>query len=185
MKDSLWSVDLFRCESIVLRTHWVMVVMDQHTRRIIGFSVQVGAVDGIALCRMFAEAIAGMGSPKYLSRDNDPLFRFSQWKANLRILEIEEITTLPHVPVSHPFVERLIGSIRREHIDQVFFWNAADLACKLNHFKIYFNTQRTHASLKGATPAETAGDKPSDPVSLDNFKWKKRCGGLFQLPVAA
>ncbi len=63
--------------------------------------------------------------------------------------------------------------------------NSVDLACKLNHFKIYFNTQRTHASLKGATPAEAAGDKPSDPVSLDNFKWKKRCGGLFQLPVAA
>ncbi len=185
MKDSLWSVDLFRCESIVLRTHWVMVVMDQHTRRIIGFGVQAGTVDGIALCRMFAEAIAGMGSPKYLSRDNDPLFRFSRWKANLRILEIEEVKTIPDVPVSHPFVERLIGRFRREHIDQVFFWNAADLTRKLSHFKIYFNTQRTHASLKGATPAETAGDKPSDPVSLDHFKWKKRCGGLFQLPVAA
>jgi hypothetical protein len=79
----------------------------------------------------------------------------------------------------------LIGSIRREHIDQVFFWNGADLACKLNHFKIYLNTQRTHALLKGATPAETAGDKPSDPASLGNFKWEKRCGGLFQLPVAA
>ena len=33
MKDSLWSVDLFQHESIVLRTHWVIVVMDQHTRR--------------------------------------------------------------------------------------------------------------------------------------------------------
>ncbi len=74
------------------------------------------------------------------------------------------IKTIPHVPVSHPFVERLIGSIRRELFDQVFFWDAADLSCKLNHFKIYFNTQRTHASLEGATPAETAGDKPSDPV---------------------
>ena len=121
----------------------------------------------------------------YLSRDNDPLFQFSRWKANLHILKIEEIKTIPHVPVSHPFVERLIGSIRRELFDQIFFWNAADLACKLNHFKTYFNTQRTHASLGGATPAETAGDKPSDPVSLDDFKWKKRCGGLFQLPVAA
>ncbi len=105
MKDSLWSVDLFRSESIVLRTHWVMVVMDQYTRRIIGFGVQVGAVDGIALCRMFAEAIAGMGYPQHLSRDNDPLFQFAQWKANLRILGIEEIKTIPHVPVSHPFVE--------------------------------------------------------------------------------
>ena len=38
-KDSLWSGDLFRCESIVLKSHWVMVVMDQYTRRIIGFGV--------------------------------------------------------------------------------------------------------------------------------------------------
>ena len=39
MKDSLWSIDLFRCESATLRTHWVLVVMDQYTRRIIGFGV--------------------------------------------------------------------------------------------------------------------------------------------------
>ena len=37
-KDSLWSADLFRCESILLKSHWVMVVMDQYTRRIIGFT---------------------------------------------------------------------------------------------------------------------------------------------------
>ena len=42
-KDSLWSVDLFRCESLILRTHWVIVVMDQFTRRIIGFAVRAGA----------------------------------------------------------------------------------------------------------------------------------------------
>ena len=38
-KDSLWSCDLFRCESATLRTHWVLLVMDQFTRRIIGFGV--------------------------------------------------------------------------------------------------------------------------------------------------
>ncbi len=48
MKDSLWSVDMFRCESINLKTHWVLVVMDQFTRRIIGFGVHCGNVDGIA-----------------------------------------------------------------------------------------------------------------------------------------
>jgi len=41
-KDSLWSFDLFRCESILLKTHWVMVAMDQFSRRIIGFAVQAG-----------------------------------------------------------------------------------------------------------------------------------------------
>src|SRR3989454_6129997 len=50
MKGSLWSVDIFRCESITLRTHWVLVVMDQFTRRIIGFGVHRGIVDGLALC---------------------------------------------------------------------------------------------------------------------------------------
>ncbi len=72
-KDSLWSVDLFRCESILLKSHWVMVVMDQYTRRIIGFGIQAGAVDGPNLCRMFNTAISKMGTPKYLSTDHDPL----------------------------------------------------------------------------------------------------------------
>jgi hypothetical protein len=43
-KDSLWSLDLFRCESAVLRTHWVLVVMDHCTRRIVGFGVLRGVV---------------------------------------------------------------------------------------------------------------------------------------------
>src|SRR5215472_17060596 len=47
-KDSLWSIDLFRCESAILRTHWVLVVMDQFTRRIVGFAVHRGVVDGVA-----------------------------------------------------------------------------------------------------------------------------------------
>src|ERR1035441_4096559 len=59
LKDSLWSLDLFRCESATLRTHWVLVVMDQYTRRIIGFGVHAGSVDGVALCRMFNRAIRG------------------------------------------------------------------------------------------------------------------------------
>jgi len=56
MKDSLWSLDLFRCESIALQTYWVLVVMDQYTRRIIGFGIQRGVVDGLTLCRMFMES---------------------------------------------------------------------------------------------------------------------------------
>jgi hypothetical protein len=65
-KDSLWSCDLFRCESAVLRTHWVLVVMDQFTRRIIGFGVHRGTVDGVVLCCMFGRAIRGKILPKYL-----------------------------------------------------------------------------------------------------------------------
>jgi putative transposase len=61
MKDSLWSLDLLRCESVALRTYWVLVVMDQYTRRIIGFGIHAGIVNGEALCRMFKQAIRGAG----------------------------------------------------------------------------------------------------------------------------
>jgi putative transposase len=88
-KDSLWSLDLFRCESATLRTHWVLVVMDQFTRRIIGFGVHPGIVDGVALCRMFNRAIRGTALPKYLSSAHDPLYRFHQRQANLRVLEVK------------------------------------------------------------------------------------------------
>jgi len=63
-KDSLWSLDLFRCESAVLRSHWVLVVMDQCTRRIAGFAVHRGVVDGLGLCRMFNRATRGQSTPK-------------------------------------------------------------------------------------------------------------------------
>jgi hypothetical protein len=46
---------------------------------------------------------------------NDPLYQFHQWQANLRILEATEIKSIPYVPLSHPFVERLIGTLRREY----------------------------------------------------------------------
>jgi transposase InsO family protein len=118
-KDSLWSADLFRCESLALKSHWVMVVMDQCTRRIVGFAVHAGAPDGPAVCRMLARTIAGAEAlPRHLSTDHDPLFEFQRWKANLRILEIEPVKTVPYVPLSHPFVERLIGTVRREFLDR-------------------------------------------------------------------
>ena len=58
VKDSLWSVDLFRCESIVLNSHWVLLVMDIFTRRSIGFGVEPAEIDGVCVCRMFNQAIA-------------------------------------------------------------------------------------------------------------------------------
>jgi hypothetical protein len=76
MKDSLWSIDLFRCESILLRSHWIMVVMGVFTRRIIGFAVERADLCGISVCRMFSQVIVGHSTPRHLSSDHDPLFRY-------------------------------------------------------------------------------------------------------------
>jgi transposase InsO family protein len=132
--DSLWSVDLFRCESIVLQSYWVLVVMDQFTRRLVGVAVHHGTVTGADLCRMFNAALRGQGVPRHVSTDHDPVFEAHRWMANLRILEIDEIKTVPHVPLSHPFIERLIGTMQREFLDHVPFWNSRDLERKLTQF---------------------------------------------------
>jgi len=159
--------------------------MDVFTRRLIGFGVERANIDGISVCRMFNPAVAGQSLPTYVSTDHDPLFRFHRWLANLRVLEIEEIKSLPYVPVSHPFVERLIGTIRREYLDQIFFWNGADLMRKLAEFRDYYNTHRVHRSLEGATPAQRAGESSPAPAALDRYAWKQHCRGLFRIPIAA
>ncbi|MEH6584029.1 MAG: integrase core domain-containing protein [Halioglobus sp.] len=181
-KDSLWSVDLFRCESILLKSHWVMVVMNQYTRRIISFGVYAGNVDGPTLCRMFNQATSRQEWPKYLSSDNDPLFQYHRWKANLRVLDIKEIKSVPHVPMSHPFVERLIGSIRRELLDQTLFWTATDLENKLRDYQCYYNECRTHSGTSGSTPVENTSARV---VDINDYRWEKHCRGLFELPIAA
>jgi putative transposase len=183
-KDSLWSLDLFRCESAILRTHWVLVVMDQYTRRIVGFGVNRGIVDGVALCQMFNRAIGRQPPPTYLSSDHDPLYRFHQWQANLRILDVEAIKTVPYVPLSHPFVERLIGTIRRECLDRTLFWTAADLELKLLEFQRYFNGHRTHAGLGGLPPEPRTGED-SGRASVSQYCWRSHCRGLYQTPIAA
>jgi hypothetical protein len=108
VKDSLWSVDLFRCESILLRSHWVLLVMDVCTRRLVGFGVECANIDGVSVCWLFNCAIAGQRLPKHVSTDHDPLFRFHRWLANLRVLAIEEVKSVPYAPLSHPFIERLV-----------------------------------------------------------------------------
>ena len=185
MKDSLWSVDLFRCESIRLKSHWVLVVMDQFTRRFIGFGVHSGDVDGTALCRMFNPIISEKELPCYLSSDHDPLFEYHRWQANLRILEIEPIKSVPYTPISHPFVERLIGTIRREFLDHTLFWNAVDLERKLEAFRKYYNHSRVHAALEGDTPAQVSGASMTRQANLKCYRWQTHCNGLVQLPMAA
>src|SRR5271169_214784 len=184
-KDSLWSVDLFRCESILLGSLWGMVVMDIFTRRIIGFGVERADPCGASICRMFNQIVARQSLPRHLSSDHDPLFRFHRWRANLRILEVEEIKTIPCTPASHPFVERLIGTVRREFLDWTLFWNGGDLERKLDSYKAYYNQHRCHTGLGGATPAERSG-VPAQPIAkLESYSWRLHCNGLFQTPTAA
>ena len=103
------------------------------------------------------------------------MFEDHRWQANLRILEIDEIKTVPYVPLSHPFVERLIGTTRREFLDHVLFWNARDLARKLADFQAYYNAARIHASLAGNTPLGVAVGSTVARADLNDVRWASHC----------
>jgi transposase InsO family protein len=134
---------------------------------------------------MFNQAICGQGLPLRLSFDHDPLFEFQRWQANLRVLGVEAVQTVPHVPWSHPFVERLVGTIRREYLDHLLFWNAEDLERKLELFQRYYNGLRVHQGLDGDTPEEKADSPGLQRATLERYAWRSHCRGLFELPVAA
>jgi hypothetical protein len=180
-------------ESLLVK-HQLMILNRSRTRApdlrssdrfIVGFTVHAGALDGPALCRMFNRIVSGSGAPRYLSSDNDPLFLFHQWQVNLRILDVMEVKTVSYVPLSHPFVERLVGTVRREYLDQVPFWSARDLERKLISFQDYYNKDRVHRGLDGAPPNEQSKITDRKIARLHDYRWEKHCRDLYQLPVAA
>jgi hypothetical protein len=97
-------------------------------------------------------------------------------------LEIQEVKTVPYAPLSHPFVERIIGTIRRECLDHTVFWTTADLEAKLSEFRDYYNHHRTHTGRAGTTPAQEATPSRLD---INSYRWRQHCRGLYQTPMAA
>jgi putative transposase len=178
MKDSLWSVDLFRCESLALRIYWVLVMMDQFTRRIIGFAVRRGPVDGLTL-RSEARRYRDMLVPITIR-----CIGSTQWQANLRVLEVTEIKTVPYVPLSRRFVERLIGTVRREYLDQMLLWTRTDIEDKVLEFQHYYNGHRTHEALGGGTP-DSQRNVARSALHFSSYRCSGIVGGLYQTPVGA
>ena len=95
------------------------------------------------------------------------------------VLGVTEVKTVPYVFLS---VERLIGTIRRKFLDRVLFWSAADLEAKVFTFQTYFNSYRTHASLKGQTPIESAKSRG---LNIKSYRWQEHCRALYETPTAA
>ena len=93
---------------------------------------------------------------------------------------MKEVKTVPYVPLSHPFVERLVGTVRREYLDQTPFWNAQDLERKLDSFHCEnYNRNRVRhpgagRGLEGQVPDPRSGRELGLPdqsaVYLDDYR---------------
>ena len=167
--------------SVSVRVHHaqeplVMVVLDQFTRRIIGCAAHAGDLDGIAVCRMFVQVriVAGVPLPCDLSSDHDPLFEYHRWRANLRIVGVQE--------VKKRAVRACVASIRRaaHRHDPARVSRSCAVSkrarprAKLSEFQRYFNAARAHASLNAI---RKRGSRRVD-VSARSARWLSLASAL-------
>jgi len=134
---------------------------------LVGFATHEGSLDSLAARAMFNRIRKGQSPPRWISSDHDPIFNYPRWRANLRILDIDETKTAPYCPRSHPLVERVIGTIRRELLEQTLFWI------------------RGHLSLTNRSPAQAAAKTNTNRKFLGNYSWESHCNDLFKTPIAA
>jgi hypothetical protein len=87
--------------------------------------------------------------------------------------------------VPNALAESPVGTIRREFLDHVVFWNAGDLERKLADFQAYYNAARSHASMEGHTPSTFVGGHTLARAELNKVRWVSHCPNVVQLPVAA
>ena len=90
-------------------------------------------------------------APRYIIRDRDGAYG-QEFRARLKAMGIEEIVTAPRSPWQNPFVERVIGSIRRDCLDHVIVLNERHLRQILCSYLAYYHGSRTHLALGKDTP---------------------------------
>jgi len=56
---------------------------------------------------------------------------------------------------------------------------------KLSEYKDYFNNHRVHFAHSGKTPGSIAGENKLDKIDIKNYRWKKVCNGMYEIPIAA
>jgi putative transposase len=97
--------------------------------------------------------------PAYLLHDRDGAFAGI---ATVAVMQIQEVVTAPRSPWQNAYVERVIGSIRRECLDHVIVLNAAGLQGILTEYVRYYMRSRTHLGLDKDSPTSRSVMPPAD-----------------------
>ena len=91
-----------------------------------------------------------------------------------------EVTTAPYVPLSHPFLARLIGRIRSAYLDRTLFWTTVDLDAKSAEFPKHSNGHRAQAGVEGGLP-EPGADGSASPFDLEFYRFGSTVEGCTRL----
>ncbi len=158
------SIDFFTVPTATFRILFVLVVLSHRRRRVVFFNVTANPTSGWA-AQQIVEAFPWDTAPKYLLRDRDSIYG-SNFRKRLKNMGIKEVMTAFRSPWQSPFVERLIGSIRRDCLDHVIVVNGSHLNRILSSYFAYYHHDRTHLGLEKDPPVE----RPIQPIPAKGGK---------------
>jgi putative transposase len=154
------SMDFFTVPTATFRILFVLVVLSHDRRSVVHFNVTEHPTEEWT-AQQIREAFPWDQVPRYVIRDRDAIFG-NEVVATTKGMGIEEVRTAPRSPWQNPYVERLIGWIRRECLDHVIVWNAKSLRGTLEEYFFYYERSRTHLGLGKDTPEARAVEKPEE-----------------------
>jgi putative transposase len=117
------------------------------------------ATDAMTSSKM-REAWPDDGALTFLIRDRDGIYG-AMVHRTLQSMDVQEVITAPRSPWQNPFVERVIGSVRRECLDHVIIWNERGLRRHLQRYLTYYHAWRPHLSLDKDAPIPRPTQPPS------------------------
>ena len=148
------SMDFFTVSTITGRVLFVVVVLSHHRRRILHINTTAHPTAEWA-AQQVVEAFPDDTAPRWIHRDRDRIYG-AAFQHRVAGMGIAEVLSAPASPWQNPFVERVIGSIRRECLDHVIVVNEAHLRRVLTSYLRYYHRSRTHLGLKKDTPDRRA-----------------------------
>ena len=148
--SSIVSVDFLIVPTLTFRISYVFIVLSHHRRRILHFNV-AAAPSAAWTAQQLREAFPFLSPPKYLLRDRESLYGLL-FQCRAEALGLEEVRIAPRLPWQSPYVERLMGSVRRECLDHVIVLNQAHLHRLFKAYFAYNHWSRTHLGLDKDAP---------------------------------
>jgi transposase InsO family protein len=168
----LASLDFFIVPTATFRLLYVLVILSHDRRRVVHFNVTSHPTAEWTY-QQIVQAFPWDSAPRFLIRDRDACYG-RQLRNQLKCLGIEEVLTAAHSPWQNSFIERLIGSIRRECLDYIVIFGEEHLRHVLRSYFSYYHASRTHLSLDKDAPQP----RPIQPPSSGHIVAVPQVGGL-------
>jgi putative transposase len=155
----IMAADFFVVPTATCRLLFVLVILSHERRRIVHVAVTEHPTASWT-AQQLREAFPVNEGPRYLLHDRD--HAFAAWARTAAAMDIREVLTAPRSPWQNAYVERFIGSVRRECLDHVIVFNATGLLRLMKRYGAYYEQSRTHLSLNKDAPIPRPIAPPAD-----------------------